>query len=267
MQKSAQKTIEPRAYDALIHEGFIRQADLVKAVQESLQGLTDLEGLLIEKYRIPKAALGKTLSAFFDCSYIPYDKRTLADPQLLNNLSHDYLRRHHWLPLKRQGDILDVLIDNPHDLDRGHDIQRAFPGLTIRYALGLRCDIERFLNATIGETDSGSIADTLGELVNDAHQEQVLDNDFDGIDENDSAIVRLANQIIVEAYRQEASDVHIEPYSERKETAIRFSRGWYLFDLHADSGDLSPSVGVPYQDHVQFGYFRTPETAGREDPL
>ena len=222
MQKLAHKTIEPRAYDSLIHQGFIRQGDLVKAVQESLQGSTDLEGLLIEKYRVPKAVLGKTLSAFFDCPYIPYDDRTLADPQLLNNLSHDYLRRHHWLPLKQQGDILDVLIDNPHDLDRGHDIKRSFPGLTIRYALGLRRDIERFLNATIGDTASGSIADTLGELVNDAHQDQSLDIDSDGIDENDSAIVRLAHQIIVEAYRHDASDIHIEPYSDRKETAIRF---------------------------------------------
>ena len=222
MQNLAHRTIEPRAYDPLIHEGFIRQADLVKAVQESQGGQTDLEGVLIKKYRVPKSALGKTLSTFFDCPYIPYDERTLANPQLLNNLSHDYLRKHHWLPLKQQGDILDVLIDNPHDLSRGHDIQRAFPGLTIRYALGLRCDIERFLNATIGDTDSGSISDTLGELVNDAHQEQLGDANSDGIDENDSAIVRLAHQIIVEAYRQEASDIHIEPYSDRKETAIRF---------------------------------------------
>jgi type II secretory ATPase GspE/PulE/Tfp pilus assembly ATPase PilB-like protein len=222
MQNLAHRTIEPRAYDPLIHEGFIRQADLVKAVQESQGGQTDLEGVLIKKYRVPKSALGKTLSTFFDCPYIPYDERTLANPQLLNNLSHDYLRKHHWLPLKQQGDILDVLIDNPHDLSRGHDIQRAFPGLTIRYALGLRCDIERFLNATIGDTDSGSISDTLGELVNDAHQEQLGDTDSDGIDENDSAIVRLAHQIIVEAYRHEASDIHIEPYSDRKETAIRF---------------------------------------------
>ena len=222
MQKAAHRAIEPRAYDALIQEGLIRQTDLVKAIQESLQGATDLEGLLLEKYRIPKAALGKTLSAFFDCPYIPYDERTLADPQLLNNLSKDYLRRHHWLPLKQQGDILDVLIDNPHDLDRGHDIRRSFPGMTIRYALGLRCDIERFLSDTIGDTDCGSIADTLGELVHDAYQEQSLDVNSDGIDENDSAIVRLANQIIAEAFRHDASDIHIEPYSDRKETAIRF---------------------------------------------
>jgi type II secretory ATPase GspE/PulE/Tfp pilus assembly ATPase PilB-like protein len=222
MQKLAHRTIEPHAYDPLIHEGFLRQADLVKAVQESQGGLNDLEGLLVEKYRVPKSVLGKTLSTFFDCPYIPYDERTQIDPQLLNNLSLDYLRKHHWLPLKQQGDILDVLIDNPHDLDRGHDIQRAFSGLTIRYALGLRRDIERFLNATIGDTDSGSIADTLGELVNDAHREQYCDIDSDGIDENDSAIVRLASQIIVQAYRHEASDIHIEPYSDRKETAIRF---------------------------------------------
>ena len=222
MQKSAHRTIEPRAYDPLINEGFIRQADFVKAVQESLQGPTDLESLLIERYRVPKAVLGKTLSSFFDCPYIPYVGRTLADPQLLNNLSHDYLRGHHWLPLKQQGDILDVLIDNPHDLDRGHDIQRAFPGLTIRYVLALRCDIERFLNAMIGDTTGGSTEETLGELVNDAHQEQVCDVDTEGIDENDSAIVRLANQIIEEAFRHEASDIHIEPYSDRKETVIRF---------------------------------------------
>jgi len=222
MQKSAQKTIEPHAYYPLIHEGFLLQADFVKAVQESMRGSADLESLLLERYRIPKAVLGKTLSTFFDCPYIPYDGRTLADPQLLNNLSHDYLRRHHWLPLKQQGDILDVLIDDPHDLDRGHDIRRSFPGLTIRYALGLRCDIERFLNATIGNTSSGSIEDTLGELVNEAHQDQSFDIESGGIDENDSAIVRLANQIIAEAYKHEASDIHIEPYSDRKETAIRF---------------------------------------------
>src|SRR5207244_7345721 len=48
------------------------------------------------------------------------------------------------------------------------------------------------------------------------------DVDSNGIDENDSAIVRLASQIIVEAYRHEASDIHVEPYSDRKETAIRF---------------------------------------------
>lgn len=222
MLKTAQRTIDPRAFDLLIDEGFIRQADLVKAIQDSLQGRTDLEGMLIEKYHVPKAALGKTLSKFFDCPYIPYDERTIADPKLVKDLSHDYLRKHRWLPLKCDGEVLDVLIDNPHDIEKGHDIKRAFPGLTIRYAVSLRCDIEQFLQSIIGEADTRSIADTLGELVQEAKTEQSSDLVSEGIDENDSAIVRLANQIIVEAYRHDASDIHIEPYTDRKETAIRF---------------------------------------------
>jgi type II secretory ATPase GspE/PulE/Tfp pilus assembly ATPase PilB-like protein len=222
MQKTVSRTIDPRAFDLLIDESFIRQSDLIKAVQDSLQQGVDLEEVLIQKYRVPKAALGKALSKFFDCPYIPYDDKTLVDPQLTKDLSHDYLWKHSWLPLKMHGGVLDVLIDDPHDIVRGHDIQRAFPGLTIRYAVSLKCDIKRFLQSTLGMNEAGSIEDTLGELVHEAKTEESFAADTGEIDENDSAIVRLANQIIAEAYRHEASDIHIEPYSDRKETAIRF---------------------------------------------
>ena len=222
MQKTVSRTTDPRAFDLLIDESFIRQGDLIKAVQDSLQQGVDLEHVLLEKYRVPKAALGRALSKFFDCPYIPFDEKTIVDPQLTKDLSHDYLWKHSWLPLKTHGSILDVLIDDPHDIVRGHDIQRAFPGMTIRYAVSLKCDIKRFLQSTLGMTETGSIEDTLGELVHDARIEESSDADIDEIDENDSAIVRLANQIIAEAYRHEASDIHIEPYSDRKETAIRF---------------------------------------------
>jgi type II secretory ATPase GspE/PulE/Tfp pilus assembly ATPase PilB-like protein len=221
MQRTVSRTIDPRAFDLLINESFIRQGDLIKAVQDSLQQGVDLEEVLIGKYRVPKTALGKALSRFFDCPYIPYDEKTVVDPQLTKDLSHDYLWKHSWLPLKLHGSVLDVLIDDPHDIVRGHDIQRSFPGLTIRYAVSLKCDIKRFLQSTLGMTGTGSIEDTLGELVHEAKSEDVS-NEANEIDENDSAIVRLANQIIAEAYRHEASDIHIEPYSDRKETAIRF---------------------------------------------
>jgi len=222
MQKTVSRTIDPRAFDLLIDESFIRQGDLIKAVQDSLQQGLELEEVLIQKYRVPKAALGKSLSKFFDCPYIPFDENTIVDAHLTKDLSQDYLWKHSWLPLKAHGSVLDVLIDDPHDIVRGHDIQRAFPGMTIRYAVSLKCDIKRFLKSTLGMTEAGSIEDTLGELVHEAQTDVSSDADAAEIDENDSAIVRLANQIIAEAYRQEASDIHIEPYSERKETAIRF---------------------------------------------
>ena len=66
------------------------------------------------------------------------------------------------------------------------------------------------------------ITDILGELVSEAQLEEQQNATIASITENDSAIVRLANQIIAEAYRRGASDIHIEPYADRKETGVRF---------------------------------------------
>src|SRR5205823_8643073 len=40
--------------------------------------------------------------------------------------------------------------------------------------------------------------------------------------ENHSVIVRLLHQLLTEAYRQGASDIHIEPDGPQEETSIRF---------------------------------------------
>ena len=208
--------------DCIAYRGLIKQTDLDTAIEESLSREIDLESLLLDKYRVAKSALGAALSEFYQCPYVSYDERTVIDPELLKNLSFDYLRRNAWVPLKRQGTVLDIAINDPHDLEKGLDIRRAFPGATIRFSVGLRRDIEQYLLVATGQANGGSITEILGELVDEAGIERNGEAESGEIDENDSAIVRLANQVIAEAYRLGASDVHVEPYSDRKETAVRF---------------------------------------------
>lgn len=208
--------------DCIAYRGLIKQTDLDTAIEESLSREIDLESLLLDKYRVAKSALGAALSEFYQCPYVSYDERTVIEPELLKNLSFDYLRRNAWVPLKRQGTVLDIAINDPHDLEKGLDIRRAFPGATIRFSVGLRRDIEQYLLVATGQANGGSITEILGELVDEAGIERNGEAESGEIDENDSAIVRLANQVIAEAYRLGASDVHIEPYSDRKETAVRF---------------------------------------------
>ena len=208
--------------DCIAYRGLIKQADLDAAIEESLSREIDLETLLLDKYRVPRSALGSALSEFYQCPYVSYDERTVIDPELLKNLSFDYLRRSAWIPLKRQGTVLDIVINDPHDLEKGLDIRRAFPGTTTRFSVGLRRDIEQYLLVATGQANGGSITEILGELVDEASIARNGEAESGELDENDSAIVRLANQVIAEAYRLGASDVHIEPYSDRKETAVRF---------------------------------------------
>jgi len=220
----------PTKFDRLVTNNRITQNELEQAIAESKKGVSDFESILIEKYKIPKLEIGKSLAQFHKCPYIEYSDRTIVDIELLKNLNVDYLKKNHWMPLKRDRTAIEILTDDPGDLDRVADIKRTFPGLNIRFAISLRRDIAQFLGSATGQgqADTGNtrkldenVSDILGELVNEA-QEAAAEDAGGGLDENDNAIVRLANQIIADAYRQGASDIHVEPYGEKRETLVRF---------------------------------------------
>ena len=213
--------IEQNVLDSLVYRGMISLADVLAAIDVSKDGVVDLEAVLLDRYRVPKDALGSALSDFYQCPYLPYDERTIIDADLLKTLNLDYLKKNFWLPIIRRGSLIDVLTSDPHDFDKCWDVRRTFPGMTIRYAVGLRRDIEQFLHLARGQGTSGSIGAILGELVNDISLEPAIDSLSSGIDENDSAIVRLTNQVIAEADRLGASDIHIEPYEDRQDMVVR----------------------------------------------
>ena len=215
------RTIEQNVLDALVYRGLISQADVLAAVHDSKDNSLDLETILLDHYGISKHALGSALSDFYQCPYLPYDERTVIDADLLKTLNLEYLKKNLWLPITRRGSLIDVLTSDPHDLDKGWDVRRTFPGMTIRYAVGLRRDIEQFLHLATGQGTSGSIGAILGELIKEIHLESDIDSVSGTIDENDSAIVRLTNQVIAEADRLGASDIHIEPYADRKDVTVR----------------------------------------------
>ena len=218
-------------FDLLVTNGKISQNELDNAIAEARKSISsDLESILIEKYKVPKLDIGKSIAQFHKCPYIEYSERTLVDIELLRNLNVDYLKKNHWMPLKRDRTAIEILTDDPGDLDRVADIKRTFPGLNIRFAVSLRRDIAQFLNSATGGGDGSAgrkldenVSDILGELVTEAQSDTAEEQGLGGgLDENDSAIVRLANQIIADAYRQNASDIHVEPYGEKRETLVRF---------------------------------------------
>ncbi|WP_447984041.1 GspE/PulE family protein [Nitrospira sp. Nam74] len=226
LRKLAKKTVTK--FDYLVASNKITQSELDAAIHEARKGVTDIESLLVEKYKIPKGEIGKSLSQFYQCPHVEFDDRTFIDPELLKNLNIDYIKKSNWIPLKRNKNVIEILIDDPNALERVQDIQRMFPGQTIRFSVGLRRDIAQFFRVATGQVDplntgdAGSITDILGELVNEAQAEQQEDASAIGVDENDNVIVRLANKVIADAYRLGVSDIHIEPYGEKRETVVRF---------------------------------------------
>ena len=220
--KASRISIEQNVLDVLVCRGILSQIELDRAVEEATRGGVDIEGLLLDRYQVPKAVLGAILSEYYQCPYLPFDERTVIDIDLVRTLSHDYLKKHLWLPIARKGQLLDVLTHDPHDLERGWDVRRSFPGMTIRYSVGLRRDLEQFLDALTSQGGGSAMGTLLSELVEDVPPEPALDLSAGPIDENDSLIVRLTSHLITEADRLGASDLRLEPSLGKKDMNIRF---------------------------------------------
>jgi type II secretory ATPase GspE/PulE/Tfp pilus assembly ATPase PilB-like protein len=231
LQKLAKKA--PTKFGALVAGNRITQAELDNAIAESRKGTQDLETILLDKYKIPKTELVKSLSQFYKCPHVEYDEKIIPDPELIKPLNIEFLKKNFWMPLRRDKTVIEVLIDDPNDLDKIQDIKRSFPGQSIKFSVCLRRDIGQFVKratgaaaaqpAAPGMTDPGSLDELQAMMIDEASEEAAADASADsGMSENDSTVVKLANKIIIDAYKMNASDIHVEPYGEKKETVVRF---------------------------------------------
>ena len=209
-------------FDYLLEHNLITRDELDAAIAESRRKGIDVETVLIEEYRVPKKEVGQALSTFFNCSFVEFDDRAAIDPSLIKGINFDYLKANSWIPLRREGANVDVLVDNPKDLHKIEQIQLLMKGAKVQFLVGLRKDILQYLYAASGKHDLlDSIQNIIGELTGDEVVSEDEDEEGAGVNEDDNVIVRLANQIIVDAYKRGASDIHIEPYTARQDTVVR----------------------------------------------
>ncbi len=93
--------------------------------------------------------------------------------------------------------------------------------------VGLRDDILAHVRASYGETGPVVEEADLGRIINDlgTGEESEVEGESEApvpeVDETDSGIVRLCNQIIIDGYNRGASDIHVEPYGKTAPTIVR----------------------------------------------
>ena len=215
----------PTKFGYLLDQHRVTQDEINAALAEARAKQVDVETILVEQYKVPKADMGASLSMFYRVPFQEFDERILPSPELMKDLKIEYLKRNFWIPLRTEEDgSLLVLIDNPQDLAKVDSINQLLPRQRIRFAVGLRKDISTFIAAAGGEgAPKGSISELIGELKSEDAPERGADEAISGeVDENDSTVVRLANQVIVDAFKARASDIHVEPYGSSKDTMIRY---------------------------------------------
>ena len=119
------------------------------------------------------------------------------------------------LPIRMENGVLDVAVSNPFDTAMLNAVQFDAQ-CPVRLVLAARAEIEKSLKKYYGVG-----AETLDELAEDEPIDLVVGEDKE-ITEGDqeASVIKFVNQIIWEAYKDRATDIHFEPAED--ELRIRY---------------------------------------------
>ncbi|MAZ65913.1 MAG: general secretion pathway protein GspE [Kangiellaceae bacterium] len=214
-------------YEYLVKNGRLTQKQLDDALEKSRRNKSPVTRLLIHDHQIAPEEIGKSLEKYYQVPFMQYDQDLEVPADLLEELNATYLKRQCWIPIKGDREEAVVLIDDPSDYNRIMEMERILNVKKLAFMVGLREDIFKFINSVFNTTSAGDgEAMGLDALMDRLHDDidlvdDVDDDSADAAAANDSTIVNLVNQIIVEAFRAGTSDIHIEPSKGKSPAIVR----------------------------------------------
>jgi type II secretory ATPase GspE/PulE/Tfp pilus assembly ATPase PilB-like protein len=213
-------------------EGQEISSDNVVTIKNSMAHDDDaaFEFVLIDRFNIEKVKVGKSLSAYYGCPFKEFDPELPVPFELINNLKKPFLINSLWLPISWDKNGIEILIDNPRDLQKTDYVKALMNNQRINFSVGIKEDIERFINHFFdpkAESLTADSFDDLDDMIPDIsfEEEEEIEEDVAGMDESSSQVVKFVDQVLVTAFRNKASDIHVEPSMITRKTTIRFQDG------------------------------------------
>ncbi len=233
--KQRSKLAVPKSkYDFLVADAKISAAELETAARNARKKALDIETVLVEEFSVKPASIGEALAKFFGVKYEPYKPDRIKPMDLLKNLKREYVAEHQWCPLEENPQGLLVMCLDPERVKASRVVNNIFPKARIKYCVTTLKEFKDTLDSLFGAAaDLGDIGDLLEGLGTDEEGDPAATDDLSAAADNE--LVKLVNKVIVDAYNQGASDIHIESYPGKAKTEIRFRR----------DGTLAPYIEVP----------------------
>ncbi|MBW2201325.1 MAG: Flp pilus assembly complex ATPase component TadA [Deltaproteobacteria bacterium] len=215
-------------YDYLLNQKLVTTEKLKKALELSKKTKKSVEFILTDQFKIKKEDVGESLALFYDCPFKSYDPECTIQPELLTNLKKSFLLNDVWLPFAWDKQIVEVMIDDPRNLAKTDNIKTLL-GSKINFSVAIKEDIEAFIKGCFDskkerEDEASEMEGEDFDLIPDIsfEEEDEGEDEYDEGEEASGQVVKLVDQVLVAAYRKNASDIHIEPSPVSKATSIRF---------------------------------------------
>ncbi len=218
--------------DALIKTRFITEED-IDLYSSDVQVLNiSLKDFLLQKGLIDERQILKAFSQCFKLEIFDM-KNAVIGQEVIDRIPIKFAWYYKFMPVRLENDVLVVAVSYPIDVKTQDEIKMHL-GIEVKIVLALEKDlleaikkhyglasdtIDRIMSREPATKEPSAQASDSGQWIEDL--EKVSD---------DPTVSNLVNEIILEAYKKRATDIHIEPY--RNKVRIRYRVDGVLLDAN-----------------------------------
>ena len=206
-----------RAKKALVESGAISEADLARVEKfEKEEEISFVEAILNQEI-LSEGEVFQILADEAGFAYVDLSKENIS-PEILAEIPEVVARKNLIVAFKKDAAGLHLAMANPMELEIRDFIERK-EGINVKVYAASQRDIENVL-----ERYGGGLSDELKKTL-------AVSSDKEGEVENvEPPIINIVKDIISFAYKNRASDVHIEPRDDEN-SVIRFRIDGILHDV------------------------------------
>jgi type II secretory ATPase GspE/PulE/Tfp pilus assembly ATPase PilB-like protein len=217
----------------LVEAGLATDEAIGRALAEQkLRKGKRLGEVLVEMGVVREVDLTVTLGKKFQLRVVDLEEYRI-DPSAASQVPRDLIVKYGVLPVESNASSLTVAISDPLAVD-AIEFLRFHVKRRIDEVLVTPSQLKRFVEDYLHRSSieaHGQNGQQLGNLLRDLRSEDAaagveVEEEDDVRDvhvgEADGGIVRVVNQIIIDAFRRDASDIHIEPNGKDRDVSIRF---------------------------------------------
>lgn len=227
-----QKNKRLKLVDILLDAGLVDQQKISHAREVSKQHGISLDKALLKLRYVEEDSLAKAVATQYDMPYIQINAADL-DLSLSRYISAVYAQKQRIAPISKIGNTITLAMAHPL---KSHDIRDLEDSIRLKIISAIATEtcisssLKRLYNIdSVGvvsaddEVNLDIVPDSINELLSktSAGDEPDIEEETKKVTEKDSVIVKLVNKIVYDAYMNKASDIHIEPYSGKKDVVVR----------------------------------------------
>lgn len=204
----------------LVEQGKITEQQLQQVLAKQKESKGKLFGDVITEMKfISEIDFAKVLAERLNVPFCDLDSTTLL-PDVVKKIPEATARKYTVIAVSKMGKRLTVATNDPINFYVFEDL-RVLTGCSINPVLATKTAINKAIGKMYSEGQASAVVQAAEQEL--AEEEEIDLSEIDlSSDRIDSApIVKLATAIVENSYRQDATDIHIEPFKTQTKIRIR----------------------------------------------